>query len=51
MNIDRLSWLPEYLYPFQSHFIELDGNRVHYIDEGDGPTLVFLHGNPTWSFL
>jgi haloalkane dehalogenase len=24
---------------------------VHYIDEGEGPTLLFLHGNPTWSFL
>ena len=51
MDLDRPSWLPESQYPFQSHFIELDGSRIHYIDEGDGPTLVFLHGNPTWSFL
>jgi haloalkane dehalogenase len=27
------------------------GCRVHYIDEGAGPALLFLHGNPTWSFL
>ena len=40
------------LYPFQPHFISLkDGGRLHYIDEGEGPILLLLHGNPTWSFL
>ena len=29
----------------------MDGARVHYVDEGDGPPLLLLHGNPTWSFL
>lgn len=40
-------------YPFQSHLLELDGARMHYVDEGprDGEPLVFVHGNPTWSFL
>jgi pimeloyl-ACP methyl ester carboxylesterase len=40
------------LYPFESHWLELDGIRYHYLDEGphDGPTVVMLHGNPTWSF-
>lgn len=38
------------LYPFASHFLELDGHRLHYLDEGQGPVLVMLHGNPTWSF-
>lgn len=38
-------------FPFQSHFMEIRGARVHYIREGNGPTLFFLHGNPTWSFL
>ena len=37
-------------YPFQSRFVALEGNRVHYIDEGDGPTLLLLHANPLWSF-
>jgi haloalkane dehalogenase len=27
------------------------GTPVHYVDEGSGPTLLFLHGNPTWSFV
>jgi cis-3-alkyl-4-acyloxetan-2-one decarboxylase len=38
------------LYPFQSHEIILDGRRYHYIDEGAGPVLLMVHGNPTWSF-
>ncbi len=47
----RPSWLDQNLYPFQSRYIEVDGSRVHYIDEGAGPVLLMLHGNPTWSFL
>jgi len=38
------------LYPFVSHFIELDGLRYHYLDEGQGEPVVMVHGNPTWSF-
>ena len=37
-------------YPFQSRDFPLDGLRYHYLDEGRGPTLLFVHGNPTWSF-
>jgi haloalkane dehalogenase len=40
----------EHEYPFESHEIRLDGFRYHYLDEGAGPTLLFVHGNPTWSF-
>jgi haloalkane dehalogenase len=39
------------LFPFESHFLDLGGHRVHYVDEGAGPTLLLLHGNPTWSFV
>lgn len=38
------------LYPFQSRYLDLDGVRMHYVDEGNGPAIVMLHGNPTWSF-
>jgi haloalkane dehalogenase len=39
------------LYPFTSRWQTVEGLPVHYVDEGSGPTLLFLHGNPTWSFL
>ncbi len=38
------------LYPFASQFLDLDGVNYHYVDEGAGPTLLLVHGNPTWSF-
>ncbi|MBN1395788.1 MAG: alpha/beta fold hydrolase [Pirellulales bacterium] len=41
-------WRP--LYPFQSREIKLAGRRCHYVDEGEGPTILLVHGNPTWSF-
>jgi haloalkane dehalogenase len=47
----RPSWLPESLFPFASRFLDVRGCRVHYVDEGSGPPLLLLHGNPTYSFL
>jgi haloalkane dehalogenase len=47
----RPTWVPADLYPFESRHMEIDGARVHYVDEGSGPPLLLLHGNPTWSFL
>lgn len=47
----RPAWVPDALYPFRDHYVELDGSLVHYVDEGTGPPLLLLHGNPTWSFL
>jgi haloalkane dehalogenase len=40
-------------YPFKSHYISVNGSSMHYIDEGDpdGPVFLFLHGNPTSSYL
>ena len=40
----------EHLYPFQSRWLNLDGLRLHYLDEGSGEAVVAVHGNPTWSF-
>jgi haloalkane dehalogenase len=39
-------------YPFPSYWLELEGARMHYVDEGarDAPPVVMVHGNPTWSF-
>jgi haloalkane dehalogenase len=43
---------PENLYPFESHWLNIDGLRLHYLDEGPpgAPVVLMLHGNPTWSF-
>jgi len=47
----RPAWLPADLFPFESRFLTLDGTRFHYVDEGRGPTLLFLHGGPMSSFM
>jgi len=40
-------------YPFQAHHVEVDGLRMHYVDEGDpsAAPVLMLHGEPTWSYL
>ncbi|MDR1384301.1 MAG: alpha/beta fold hydrolase [Planctomycetaceae bacterium] len=41
-------WRPQ--YPFRSNFHNINGLRMHYLDEGKGTPILFVHGNPTWSF-
>lgn len=38
------------LYPFTSHYLDIGEHRLHYVDEGEGRPILFVHGNPTWSF-
>jgi len=38
-------------FPFDSKFIEINGSKMHYIDVGKGDTILFLHGQPTSSYL
>jgi len=45
----RFENLPD--FPFEPHYIEINGARVHYVDEGSGETILCLHGEPTWSYL
>lgn len=40
----------ESLYPFEDRFLDRDGLRYHYVDEGEGDPVLMVHGNPTWSF-
>lgn len=47
----RPAWVDDELFPFESRFADVDGARIHYLDEGTGPVFLALHGNPTWSFL
>ncbi len=46
----RPAWVPGDLYPFEDRWAEIDGHLVHYVDEGEGPPLLLLNGNPSWSF-
>lgn len=48
--MQRPDWVDSDLFPFEDRWVEVDGCTVHYIDEGGGPPLLMLHGNPTWSF-
>ncbi|MDX1620155.1 MAG: alpha/beta fold hydrolase [Nitriliruptorales bacterium] len=49
--MERPAWFDESQFPFASRFVEVDGARVHHVDEGEGPVLLMLHGQSAWSFL
>ena len=50
--VTAIDFQPDHdLYPFTSRWFESSRGRLHYIDEGTGPPILFCHGNPTWSFL
>src|SRR5258708_39701066 len=38
-------------YSFAPHYVEVDGVKLHYVGQGTGDPILFLHGNPTWSYL
>ncbi|MCH6574394.1 MAG: alpha/beta fold hydrolase, partial [Bacteroidetes bacterium] len=38
-------------FPYTSKFIEVNGSKMHYVDEGSGNPILFLHCNPTSSYL
>jgi len=39
-------------FPFQSKYVQIDGMRMHYVDEGSGNEVsLMLHGEPSWSYL
>lgn len=45
------NWLDKNEYPFTSQYFDTEHGKIHYIDEGQGDVLLFVHGTPTWSFL
>jgi haloalkane dehalogenase len=46
---ERFEGLPG--YEFDPNYVESDGLRLHYVDEGEGSPIVCFHGEPTWAFL
>lgn len=45
------TWLDQIEYPFEHQYMELDAGTMHYVDEGEGEVILFVHGTPAWSFL
>lgn len=45
------SWVDTQLYPFEHKYLRLSAGNMHYVDQGQGEVLLFVHGTPTWSFL
>ena len=45
----RFADLPGFAY--EPHYVDVDGLRLHHLDEGSGPTVLCFHGEPSWSFL
>ena len=46
---ERFEGLPG--YNFDPHYVDVDGLRLHHLDEGEGPPVVCFHGEPTWAYL
>ncbi|HEY7602064.1 MAG TPA: alpha/beta fold hydrolase [Methylomirabilota bacterium] len=44
------AWVDRVGYPFRSRLADLPTGRVHYVDEGTGEPVLFVHGTPTWSY-
>jgi len=48
--LSQPAWLDTQAYPFAPRYVDLAGGWMHYIDEGRGAPVLFVHGTPTWSF-
>jgi len=46
---ERFDGLPG--YPYAPNYVDVDGLRMHHLDEGSGPTVLCFHGEPSWSYL
>src|SRR6266403_4823113 len=46
---ERFAGLPG--WPFPPRYVEVDGLRMHYVEEGKGRPVLLLHGEPSWSYL
>jgi pimeloyl-ACP methyl ester carboxylesterase len=44
-------WINADLYPFQTYALDTPVGKMRYLDEGEGETIVMVHGNPAWSLV
>ena len=50
-SLTRPAWVSDEMFPFESKFFTTpSGQSMHFVDEGAGEPIVFVHGNPSWSF-
>ena len=47
---NKYTWLNKNEYPFKSNYFDINGQALHFIDEGNGRIILFVHGTPSWSF-
>ncbi len=45
------NWFDKGTYPFQSNYFKTNAGDMHFVDEGEGEPILFVHGTPVWSFL
>jgi haloalkane dehalogenase len=50
METTAPDWLDRNEYPFTLRSLNINGDSIHYIDEGAGQAVLFVHGTPSWSF-
>lgn len=50
MEQKHASWLNTIAYPFVSKWFQVNAQQLHYVEQGEGEAIVFVHGTPTWSF-
>ena len=48
--MNQPAWVDTSAYPFTPHYLDIDGHKMHYVDEGKGDVILFVHGTPSWSF-
>lgn len=47
LSVREPTWLDRTLYPFKSRFFSSDEGQLHYVDEGEGQPVLFVHGTPS----
>ncbi|MEM1178070.1 MAG: alpha/beta fold hydrolase [Acidobacteriota bacterium] len=50
-TLDAPEWLDRSAYPFKLRTFKTRAGQMHYVAEGDGEPVVFVHGNPSWSYM
>jgi pimeloyl-ACP methyl ester carboxylesterase len=50
-SLKKAPWFSQSEYPFKANYFSTPEGKMHYVDEGEGEPIVFIHGTPAWSFV